>query len=169
VPRDDGSVLVQSFGLRKIWHVAADGTVSNFTASPAPGFNGPNGLSVGPDGTVYSVNYRDGSLFEIDGDGEVDRLHRFPKEGAHVAYLDGGLFVTSRTGYVVWRYDLESGGVEIVAGNGEPGDADGRGIESSFGSPNAIMVGPDGHLYINHGDDAQSNPVTIRRIRHDPI
>jgi hypothetical protein len=168
LPRDDGSVLVQSFSLRKIWVVAPDGTVENFTRSPAPGFSGPNGLSVGPDGTVYSVNFRDGGLFEVDGDGEVTRLHTFPEPSAHVAYLDDGLFVTSRTGYVVWRYDLATGEVVIVAGNGEPGDADGRGIESSFGSPNAITVGPDGHLYINHGDDAQSVPVTIRRIRFDP-
>ncbi len=168
VPRDDGSLIVQSFSLRKLWHVSPDGALSNFTRSPAPGFDGPNGLSVGPDGTIYSVNFSDGGLFEVDADGEVTRLHTFPREGAHVAHLDGGLFVTSRTGYVVWRYDLGTGDVEIVAGNGEPGDADGRGVESSFGSPNAITVGPDGHLYINHGDDAASHPTTIRRIRFDP-
>jgi outer membrane protein assembly factor BamB len=168
VPRDDGSLIVQSFSLRKLWHVAPDGTLSNFTRSPAPGFDGPNGLSVGPDGTIYSVNFGDGGLFEVDADGEVARLFTFPMENAHVAYLDGGLFVTSRTGYVVWRYDLATGEVVVVAGNGSPGDADGRGVESSFGSPNAITVGPDGHLYINHGDGAASNPTTIRRIRFDP-
>lgn len=168
VVRDDGSVLVQSFRLNMIWLVSPDGTLSDFTASPAPGFNGPNGLSVGPDGTVYSVNFRDGGLFEVDADGGVTKLHTFPLPGAHVAYFEGALFVTSRTGYVVWRYDLDTGEVVIVAGNGEPGDADGRGIESSFGSPNAITVGPDGHLYINHGDGELSNPTTIRRIRFDP-
>ena len=112
----------------------------------------------------------DGLRYAVDDTGEVTKLHRFPKEGAHVAYHDGGLFVTSRTGFVIWRFDLESGEVEIVAGNGEPGDADGRGVESSFGSPNAIVVGPDGHLYINHADGPTGAvPATIRRIRYDPV
>jgi hypothetical protein len=60
------------------------------------------------------------------------------------------------------------GAVEIIARNGEPGDADGRGAASSFGRPNAITIGPDGALYINHADADGANPVTIRRIVHEP-
>jgi sugar lactone lactonase YvrE len=166
VVRDDGTIFIEAFDRGDIRRIAPDGEVSDFASDDR--FRGINGMTTGPDGTLYVVNFRDGGLFAVDVDGEVTELHRFPKTGAHVAHLDGSLFVTSRGGYVVWRYDLATGDVEIIAGNGEPGDADGRGAESSFGRPNAITVAPDGALYINHADGDGATPVTIRRIRYSP-
>ncbi|NND75179.1 MAG: hypothetical protein HKN44_09250 [Ilumatobacter sp.] len=165
-PLDDGSVLVASYGTAKIFRVAPDGEASEWVASRR--FRGLNSLALGPDGTVYAADHRDGQVFAIPPDGEVELLVNFPKPTSHVAYLDGSLFVTSRGAYLVFRYDLATGDVEIIAGNGEPGDADGRGVEASFGRPNAITVGPDGALYMNHGDGDSNFPVTIRRISHQP-
>lgn len=163
---NDGDMLVESYNFSIVYRVTVDGTVTEFTRDR--GFNGINGMAMGPDGTLYIVNHRDGGLFSMDQAGTVTELHMFPAETSHVAYLDGSLFVTSRGAFVVYRYDLATGDVEIIAGNAEPGDQDGRGGEASFGRPNAITVGPDGALYINHGGATSNSPVTIRRIVHDP-
>lgn len=167
VVRDDGTLLVEAFNRGDIYEVRPGGEPTEFATDGR--FRGINGMTSGPDGTLYVVNFRDGGLFSVESDGAVTELHRFPRTGAHVAWLDGSLFVTSRGGFVVWRYDLATGDVEVIAGNGEPGDADGRGAASSFGRPNAITVGPDGALYINHADGNGTNPVTIRRISYDPV
>lgn len=159
---DDGTIIVESYNRNIIHQVLPDGTVTDWVRDP--GFNGINGLARGPDGVLYVANHRDGGLLSVDQDGVVTLLHEFPKATSHVAYLDGSLFVTSRLGYVVYRYDLATGATEIIAGNGEPDDRDGRGGEASFGRPNAITVGPDGALYINNADGSQARPVSIRRI-----
>lgn len=163
---DDGTLFVEAYNSNIIHKILPDGTVVAWVTDPR--FNGINGLTVGPDLTLYAIDHKDGSIFSIDQDGTVEKLFKFPKATSHGIYLDGSLYVTSRLGYVVFRYDLDSGEVEIIAGNGEPGDADGRGGASSIGRPNAITIGPDGHLYINHGGGAANNPLTIRRIRLDP-
>jgi len=166
VALEDGTLYVQGYNSGKIHRIDPDGT--NTVWADDPEFSGPNGLIIGPDGTFYSVNHKDGGLFAIDMDGSVTLLHDFPWPTSHVAYLDGALYVTSRGAFIVYRYDLETGDVEIIAGNAEPGDQDGRGIESSFGRPNAITVGPDGALYTNHGDGESNSFVSIRRITYQP-
>jgi sugar lactone lactonase YvrE len=166
VALEDGTLFIEGYNTGILHKVTPDGTMTDFAEHPD--FDGINGLTIGPDGTLYVADHRDGGLFSVDQSGEVTKLHEFPWQTSHVAYLDGSLFVTSRGIFLVYRYDLETGDVEIIAGNTEPGDADGRGIESSFGRPNAITVGPDGALYFNHADGENNNPVHIRKIIHQP-
>lgn len=167
VVNDDGSLIVEAYNSNKIHLIATDGTVTDWVTDPR--FNGINGIAEGDDGTLYIIDHKDGSIFSVSADGStVEKLFKFPKPTSHGVFLDGKLYVTSRGGYVVFSYDIATGGVEIVAGNGEPGDRDGRGGESSFGRPNAITVGPDGALYTNHGDGTANDPVTIRRISRQP-
>lgn len=166
-PLADGRLLIASYAVGTIYELQPDGTLDEWSKSPR--YRGLNSLSQGPDGTIYAADHRDGQIFAVTPDGEPELLIEFPKPTSHVVYHDGSLFVTARTAYVVFRYDLATGDAEIIAGNGEAGDADGRGVAASFGSPNAITVGPDGALYINHGGGANNWPVTIRRIVHDPV
>jgi len=164
---EDGTLYVDSYAKDVIYRITADGVVEDWVSHGA--FSGVNGLTQGPDGTLYVINHKDGGLFAVDAEGSVTNLHKFPKATSHGVYLDGSIFVTSRSGYVVFRYDLASGDVEIVVGSGEAGDQDGRGGEASFGRPNAITVGPDGALYINHGVGNTNDPVTIRKISFQPL
>ena len=165
VALEDGTLFVEGYNSGILHKIEPDGTMTEFATHPD--FNGINGLTIGPDGTLYAVNHRDGGLFSITQDGTVTKLHEFPWQTSHVAYLDG-LFITSRGIFIIYRYDLETGETHLIAGNAEPGDMDGRGIESSFGRPNAITVGPDGSLYFNHADGSSNSPVHIRRITHQP-
>lgn len=164
---EDGTLFVEAYDSGIIHKIHPDGTVEDWVVR-APGFNGINGLAMGPDGMLYVANHRDGRLFSVSPEGVVAELHNFPKATSHVAYLDGSLFVTSRGAYVVYRYDIATGDTEIIAGNAEPGESDGRGTEASFGRPNAITVGPDGALYFNHAEGRRSHPVHIKRITHRP-
>lgn len=166
VALEDGSLFVEAYDSGVLHKILADGTVTEFARDA--GFSGINGMTRGPDGTLYLVNHRNGGMFAVDQQGNVTQLHRFPGATSHVVYHDGSLFVTSRGSFVIYRWDLATGEAEIIAGNAEPGDQDGRGSESSFGQPNAITVGPDGALYINHGDGDKSSKVTIRRISLQP-
>jgi sugar lactone lactonase YvrE len=163
---DDGGLFVEAYNSNIIHRIHPDGSVEDWVFDRR--FNGINGIALGPDGTLYVVDHKDGSMFAVDQDGTVTSLHKFPKATSHVVYSEGSLFVTSRGAFVVFRYDLGSGDVEIIAGSGEPGDTDGRGSEASMGRPNAITLGPDGALYINHGSGNANNPVTIRRISYQP-
>ncbi len=165
-PRDDGTLLIASYAVGTIYELTPDGSVEEWSKSPR--YRGLNSLAQGPDGTIYAADHRDGQVFAVTPDGEPELLIEFPKPTSHVAYLDGSLFVTSRGAYLVFRFDLATGDVEIIAGTGEPGVEDGRGVEASFGRPNAITVGPDGALYMNHGTGDANFPVTIRRISHHP-
>jgi sugar lactone lactonase YvrE len=164
---EDGTLIVASWSQGIIHKVHPDGTVEDWVGRH-PAFNGINSLTVGPDGTVYVVNIRDGGLFAVDQAGQVTELELYPRANSHVAYDSGSLFVTSRGGYVILRYDLETGETEIIAGNGIPGDQDGRGIEASFGRPNAIAVGPEGVLYFNHTEGRNDTPVHIKKLSHQP-
>lgn len=164
--QEDGTLFVEAFDSNILHRVLPDGTVEEFVFDRR--FNGINGITQGPDGTLYLADFKDGSIFSVTLDGIVEKLFQFPEETSHLVYSDGSLFVTSRGGYVVFRYDLATGEAEIIAGNGEPGNSDGRGAESSFGRPNAITIGPDGALYINHGEGTSNDPVTIKRISHQP-
>ncbi len=163
---EDGTIFLEAYDAGILHRMLPGGELEDWVRHGD--FNGINGMTIGPDGTLYVVNFQDGGLFAVDQEGNVTDLHFFPKAGSHVAYLDGSLFVTSRSGYVVWRYDLETGDTEIIAGNGEPDDMDGRGGESSFGRPNAITVGPDGALYINHALGRGNGPVFIKKITRQP-
>ncbi len=163
---DDGTLYVEAYNSNILHRILPDGTVEDWVFDRR--FNGINGLTQGPDGMLYAADHKDGGLFSIDPDGNVEKLLHFPKPTSHLVYHDGALFVTSRGAYVVFRYELESGDVEIIAGNGEPGETDGRGAESSIGRPNAIILGPDGSFYINHGGDGTNAPLSIRRITYSP-
>ena len=166
VVEDDGTLYVEAYDSNILHKILPDGTVTDWVTDRR--FRGVNGLTQGPDGTLYAVDHKDGGVFSIDQDGTIEKLLAFPKPTSHVVYLDESLFITSRGGYVVFRYDLATGDVEIIAGNGEPGDVDGRGAAASIGRPNAITIGPDGALYINHGGGNANNPLSIRRISHQP-
>lgn len=162
VINDDGTIFAQAYDNGSINRIGTDGSVEEFARGN--GLAGPNGLVQGPDGTLFSINHRNGGLFSVDADGTVTELHRFPAPTSHGVLLDGGLFITSRGSFVIYRYDIETGDIDVVAGNAEPGDRDGVGTETSFGRPNAITVGPDGALYFNHGEGTANSPVTIRRL-----
>ena len=111
-------------------------------------------------GTSPFVDIRT-SIYRAD----IEAIYRFPSGNAHVAFLDGYLYVTGRIDHRIYRYDIETEEVVVVVGTGEEGFEDGPGEVATIARPNAIAVGPEGVLYINHGGgDGRNDPVWIRKI-----
>lgn len=105
-------------------------------------------------------NIRDGGLFSVDQNGTVTELHFSPRASSHVAHHDGSLFVTSRGGYVIFRYDLGTEVAEIATA---------AAARPLSGRPNTTTVGPDGALYFNHTNGTSDTPVHIRKLSHEPL
>lgn len=159
----EGRIFVDDCNRSQVVEVLEDGSVELFASNVR--FACPNGLTIDPEGNFYVVHFNNGYLHKITPDGEVSEIHRFPTQSAHVQYHEGSLFVTARVSHLVYRYDLTTGVVEIIAGSGSPGYEDGPGPEATFGRPNAIAIDDDGVIYVNHGTGAANNPTAIRVIR----
>ena len=163
VVTDAGRVFVDSCRRNQVFEVFEDGTAE--VVAGGVGMNCPNGLTIDDDGNLYVVNFSSGFMQRITPTGEIEAIYRFPSGNAHVVHLDGFLYVTARTDHRVYRYEIATGDVVTVVGTGEEGSDDGPGNQATIARPNAIAVGPDGALYINHGGgDGRNDPVWIRRI-----
>lgn len=159
----EGRIFVDDCNRSQVVEILEDGSTELFASSVR--FRCPNGLTIDPEGNFYVVHFNNGFLHKIAPDGEVTELHRFPTQGAHVQYHDGNLFITARVSHLVYRYELATGEVEIIAGSGEAGYEDGPGPDATFGRPNALAISADGTIYVNHGTGSANNPTAIRVIR----
>jgi sugar lactone lactonase YvrE len=139
--------------------VTAAGEVSTFADSPL--LSCPNGITRGPDGVYYVVNFNGGSLLAVSPEGEVRQLATIPGNGnGHVAIARGNLYVTAFQSHRLYRVNMDGSQVTHVAGTGQVGEVDGPGLEASFSWPNGIATGPQGdRLYIN--DFVNRFPPTI--------
>jgi sugar lactone lactonase YvrE len=167
VVTDEGRVFVDSCRRNQVFEVFADGEAEVFAGGV--GMDCPNGLTIDDEGNLYVVNFSSGFMQRITPDGVIEVIYRFPSGNAHVVHDDGLLYVTARTDHRVYRYEIATGNVVVVVGTGEEGAQDGPGGEATIARPNAIAVGPDGAIYINHGGgDGRNDPVWIRRIVREP-
>lgn len=163
VVTDDGRVFVDACRGNQVYEVFPDGSAT--VVARGVGMDCPNGLTIDPEGNLYVVNFSNGFMQRITPDGGIEAIYRFPSGNAHVVYREGYLYVTARIDHRIYRYDLETEEVVVVVGTGEEGFEDGRGDQASIARPNAIAVGPDGSLFINHGGgEGRNDPVWIRKI-----
>lgn len=128
--------------------VTPHGKVEPFSESSL--FNCPNGITFGPDGNLYVVNFRDPRVLAVDATGEVSVLAQLPGGGnGHIASARGALYATSFQSHRIYRIGLD-GEVTHVAGTGAIGEANGDGPSATFSWPNGIAAGPQGdRLYVN--------------------
>ncbi len=163
VVTDEGRVFVDSCRGNQVFEVFPDGTAE--VIASGVGMNCPNGLTIDDDGNLYVVNFDTGFMQRITPEGDIEAIYRFPSGNAHVVHVDGYLYVTARVDHRVYRYEIATGDVVTVVGTGDQGFDDGSGNVATIARPNAIAVGPDGALYINHGGgEGRNDPVWIRKI-----
>lgn len=161
VRADDGHVYVTECGASAITRILPGG-VTERIAQGAP-INCPNGLALGPDGALYTVNFSDGALLRIaPGSGEVTRVATIPGGGnGHLAWANDRFYVASFRGHRIFSVTL-TGEVCLIAGSGEPGNADGEALEETFFRPNGVAITPD-------GDTLYTNTVTAIVRRESPL
>ena len=141
--------------------VLQNGTVEPFAVGG--GIFGPVGIAVDEDGVVYVANWSTGEIHRTDG----VTTTLFADIGGSVnqiAYSDGYLYAPSMSLRQVFRIDRD-GEVEILAGSGASGTADGPALEATFVRPNSVAIGPDGNsLYVI---DAGARSVRVIHFASD--
>jgi len=169
-----------SLGAMTITTVAGNG-FSGFSGDNGPATSTslyePNGVAVGPDGSIYIADYANHRVRRVGPDGIITTVAGSGTGGdgglATSASLyapsgvavgpDGSIYIADPQKFRVRRIGAD-GIITTVAGNGTPGFSgdNGPATSASLGEPHSVAVGPDGSIYI-----ASDN--RIRRVGTDGI
>ena len=192
----DGSVYISEFAGERVRRVSPDGVITTIAGTGQAGFsgaggpatkaqlNGPMGLTVGPDGSVYIAEFYNGRISKVDPNGTFSIVAgggtynaNFPDglpatqatlgEPEDVALgHDGSLYVAEALLRVIRRV-APDGIITTVAGNrlanGPTGDS-GPATQAELYCPSRLALGPDDSLYIS--DDCLHS---VRRVGPDGI
>ena len=164
--------MVASCGSNRLVRVDEQGNGTTWVESPL--FKCPNGICRDDAGNVYIANFMNGDVVKITPDKEVSVLATLPgKNNGHLVHHRGYLYVVARKANQIYRVSLE-GEVELLAGSGKRGKADGEPQSATFSLPNDLAFSPDGRwLYVNEvapteGDHRILAPTRVRRIEMKP-
>lgn len=156
----DGALYVNNCRSNTVSRIGPDRVARTFADSDL--FNCPNGLTIGPDSSLYVVNFSDGRMLRVDRQGQVSLFATIPGGGnGHVAVARGAFYVTAFQTNRIYRVTMD-GTVAHMAGTGGFGEVDGAPMEAAFTFPNGIAAGPAGdRLYVS--DYVNRTPPNVLR------
>lgn len=125
-------------------------------------FNGPFGMCIDNDGSLYAADIGNNCIRKIDSDGNVltfaGSIDSGYVDGAKDEALfyqptgicadnNGNFYIADFMNQYIRKIDSQ-GNVTTLAGNGEPGYKEGIGSEAQFNYPRGIVVDSKGNLYV---------------------
>ncbi|MBO6576822.1 MAG: SMP-30/gluconolactonase/LRE family protein [Rhodothermales bacterium] len=138
--------------------IADPGNVTTWV-SGAP-LNGPIGMAFDADRNLYVGNYNNGRIFRISPAGDITELASIQSFLGFLVLSNGFLYATSYNRNEVYRISMDGSSVEVIAGSGAKGQADGVGTAASFDGPNGIVASSTGDtLYVS-----EFNTGTLRML-----
>jgi len=158
-----GNLYVVDQNGRAIRKITPSGIVSTLVASSNSAFAKLRGLAADTDGTLYAADQDNHVIHKIAPDGNITTAAGPGTAGtsdgpASSAKLNtptdvaldpsGNLYFTESGSHLVRRL-AKNGTVSTVAGAGNKGFADGQGAFARFSSPQHLVVGPDGRVYVS--------------------
>jgi sugar lactone lactonase YvrE len=181
-----GNVYVADGGdSNRIRKISADGAVSTLAGGregfadgvgSAAAFHTPSALAIDRRGNLYVADTGNHAIRKIAPGGSVTTLAGNGKPGfadgpgalaqfngpVGIAVDDAGIVYVADTYNDRIRRIAPDGSVSTVAGNGQPGEADGAAPGAGFDTPAAVAVARDGTLYV-----ADTGNHAIRKIGTD--
>ena len=165
----EGLLFVASCGANTITEVLPGGSSSILATSSL--FACPNGIALDDAHNLYVTNFGNGDVLKVTPLGEVTRLATLPGgNNGHLVHHAGQLYVVARGAHQIFKVSL-AGQVELFAGSGARGHANGPAVEASFSFPNDLAFSPEGQtLYVNENASTTEPsgvlaPMTVRRLR----
>jgi sugar lactone lactonase YvrE len=183
-----GNVYVADGGdSNRIRKIGADGAVTTLAGGregfadgvgSAASFHTPSALAIDRRGNLYVADTGNHAIRKMTPDGRVTTLAGNGKPGfadgkGALAQFNGPVGIAVDAAGMVYVADTYNdrirriapdGSVSTLAGNGQPGEADGAALRAGFDTPSALAVAPDGALYVaDTGNDA------IRKLGTDGL
>ena len=144
------TLYISHYGSSQISKVAlADpGNVTTWV-SGSP-LNGPIGLAFDADNNLYVGNYNNGGIIKVSPGGTMTELASIEPFLGFLTLSNGYLYATSYTEHKIYRLPLDGSSMEVIAGTGAAGQADGPGTSATFNGPNGIVATASGDtLYVS--------------------
>ncbi len=170
----DGNLYVANCGNNTISKHTTQGA-SVFSSTFA--LNCPNGLTIDDEDNLYVANFGNGNIVRLTPEGSFSVLAQTPSStskpaggNGHIIFGNGRLYVVSNATHQVFELLLD-GTLNLVAGSGVRGRADGPLLEAQFSLPNGIGLSPDGRtLYVNDSEGlVNNNDIAPNVIRVIPL
>jgi sugar lactone lactonase YvrE len=188
----DGSLYVADYTNHRIRRVGPDGIITTVAGSGTAGFsgdggsalqarfNGPYGVALGPDGSLYIAdmwNHRirrvqpDGIITTVagtttpgfSGDGGRATLARLYGPSGVAFGPDGSLYIADTYNSRIRQVGAD-GIITTFAGGGTASGDGELATNATLGYPSGVAVGPDGSLYF-----ADAGTSYVRRVGLDGI
>ncbi len=156
------NLFVANYGSGIVTKITSDGTKSNFAVIGA--VNQLVGITLDDAENLYVSTLNNGKIFRITQNGTVDLFATIPENPiGFLTYGNGNLYVTSTGTHKI--YGVNSvGQMNVLAGTGTQGNADGNALSAQFTNPDGIVFSSfENALYIS-----ENNTNSLRKISNLP-
>ena len=185
----DGNIYVADTTNHRIRKVTPAGVVTTLAGSGTGGFvngvglaasfNGPEGIAIARDGSIYIGDSGNNRIRKIDSGVSSINITGIVNTVGNVN-VNGDLDVSGNTelrgevntyGTLTAKSDTTFGGVPglnnvvtTLAGSGTASFANGIGLEATFNLPSGVGVGPDGTIYVGDNGNNRIRKVTPQGV-----
>lgn len=122
--------------------LADPGNVTTWVAGSP--LDGPIGMAFDADNNLYVGNFNDGRIFRISPGGAMTELASIQSFMGFLILSNGYLYATSYSRNQIYRLPLDGSSMEVLAGTGATGQADGPAASATFDGPNGIVATASG-------------------------